>query len=163
MDIIKTAPGADPIIVEGYFSATPEQVFRAFTVPEQVMKWFGPRPNSLHSATIDLRQGGAWCFLEVKNSVESIGFEGKYLDIASPERLAFTWSRFTLAANGQRESTENSQVEITFRANGNGTDMRVVHAAMQSEYVRKQFAAGWRRGVKSLNSVFSKTVNNDAN
>ena len=74
-----TEPGADPIVVEGYFAAAPARVFQAWTDPDIVMRWFGRVPNSLHSATIDLRRGGAWRFVESSDDVKSVGFEGEYV------------------------------------------------------------------------------------
>ena len=56
---LRSAPGSDPIVVEGTFAASPERVFRAWTRPEEVRKWFGQQPDSLESAEIDLRVGGA--------------------------------------------------------------------------------------------------------
>ncbi len=50
MEFVKSAPGDDPIVVEGFFAATPAKVFEAWTDPNIVVKWFGQAPNSLHSA-----------------------------------------------------------------------------------------------------------------
>ena len=47
MQFVKTEPGTDPIIVEGFFAATPAKVFEAWTKPDIVVKWFGHKPNSI--------------------------------------------------------------------------------------------------------------------
>jgi uncharacterized protein YndB with AHSA1/START domain len=67
MEFVKSVPGDDPIVVEGYFAATPARVFEAWTDPDIVVKWFGRAPNSVLSAIIDLRPGGAWQFLLSKD------------------------------------------------------------------------------------------------
>ena len=46
--------------------------------------------NQMGPLALDLRQGGAWQFLESADDVKSIGFEGEYLVIESDERLVFT-------------------------------------------------------------------------
>ena len=156
-EFVRTEPGADPIVVEGHFSATPATVFQAWTDPSVVVKWFGRRPNSLHSATIDLRQGGTWQFLESKNEQKSVGFEGEYLHIEPGSRLVFTWSKVIAYATGERESTPYSRVEVTFSAEGDGTAVRLVHSAMHNEEVRRGFAGGWDSAFNTMRALLSST------
>ena len=158
LDFVKTRPGDEPIVVEGYFAAAPARVFQAWTVPDEVLKWFGRAPNSLHSATINLRQGGTWQFLESKDEKTSIGFEGEYLKIELNERLVFTWSKVTAHAAGKRESTPFSRVEVTFTANGDGTDVRLVHSAIHSEDTRRGFAGGWEFAFGTMSALLSDAM-----
>ena len=155
VEFVRTEPGDDPIIVEGYFAATPAKVFQAWTDPTIVRKWFGPRPNSLHSASIDLRPGGVWRFLESKGGEKSMGFEGKYLVIEPDQRLVFTWSQVITHTNGERRSTPYSQVEIIFTPKGKGTDVRLVHSAIHSEATRRGFCGGWESAFKAMSAVLS--------
>ncbi len=154
-EFVRTEPGKDPIIVEGYFAASPSRVFRAWTDPDIVKKWFGRAPNSLHSAAIDLREGGAWRFLESSDQEKSIGFEGEYLDIEPGERLVFTWSKFIARAAGDRDVTPVSQVEIIFSARDNGTHVRLVHSAVHDEGTRKGFAGGWDFAFGTMRTLLS--------
>jgi uncharacterized protein YndB with AHSA1/START domain len=159
LDFLLTVPGEDPIIVEGYFAVTPSKMFQAWTDPEIVIKWFGPKPNSLHSATIDLQVGGAWQFLKSKDETKSMGFAGQYQVIEPDKRLLFTWSRVVTFANGQCESTPDSQVEVTFSAKGAGTELRVVHSAVHNEEMRKGFGGGWTLGLNNLSDLISSDIN----
>ena len=155
LEFVRTEPGADPIIVEGYFAATPARVFQAWTDPDIVMKWFGRAPNSLHSATIDLRQGGAWRFLKSSDVEKSVGFEGEYIDIEPGQRLVFTWSHVIAYASGKREATPYSQVEVIFTAKGTGTDVRLVHSAVHSEEARRGFGGGWEIAFNTMSALLS--------
>ena len=150
MEFVKTTLGDDPIIVECYFPVTADIVFQAWTDPDSVMKWFGPVPNSLHSASIDLRPGGAWQFLKSKDDEKSTGFEGAYLEVEPGRRLVFTWSQFVLHATGQREASPLSQVEISFTVKGEGTQVRLVHSAVHSDQARRGFGGGWEVGIGNL-------------
>lgn len=114
---VRTEPGDDPIIVEGFFTAPPARVFRAWTDPRVVEQWFGPAPNTLHSAAIDLRPGGSWVFLESSDASGSVGFEGEYLVVEPDRRLVFTWSRVVAPASGEREATRD-QGRDKFRGHG---------------------------------------------
>ncbi len=152
---VKTAPGEDPIIIEGYFAATPARVFEAWTVADEVMKWFGHSPNSLYSAHIDLRPGGAWQFVMSRDDQKSMGFEGEYVAIDPDRRLVFTWSHVVVHANNVRDATPPSQVEVTFTANGDGTDLRLVHSAVQDDETRMRFGGGWNAAMGVLSELFS--------
>ncbi len=156
MDFARSEPGADPIVIEGYFAANPARVFRAWTDPNAVMKWFGPTPNSLHSASIDLRKGGAWRFVEAEVGGRSVGFEGEYLHIQTDTRLLFTWSKVIAHANGEREATPPSQVEVIFSAKGAGTDVRLVHSAVDSDAMRKGFRGGWTCAFGTMLELFTE-------
>ena len=154
MQFVKTEIGADPIVVEGYFSASPRDVFKAWTDPDIVKRWFGPRPDTLHSAEIDLRPGGKWRFLESRDGDRAAGFEGEYLALEADRRLVFTWSKFVVQASGARDATPKSQVEIILTPKGTGTDIRIVHSAISDPQMRKGFAGGWQRGMTNLHDLF---------
>jgi uncharacterized protein YndB with AHSA1/START domain len=157
LEFVRTEPGDDPIIVEGYFAVTPAKAFQAWTDPDIVMKWFGYTPNSLHSATIDLRPGGAWQFLKSSDEEKSVGFEGEYLDIEPDKRLVFTWSYVVAHATGARDATPYSQVEVNFTAKGNGTNIRLVHSAVLDEAMRTGFSGGWDAAFNTMSALLCKS------
>lgn len=156
MEFVKSAPGDDPIVVEGYFAADPANVFRAWTDPDIVVQWFGQMPNSLHSATIDLRPGGAWRFLISSDDEKSVGFEGQYQDVLPDRKLVFSWVHVTVYANGEREETPSSRVEVTFTPKGSGTTVRLVHSAIQSPDALRAVGSGWQASFTSLASALEK-------
>jgi len=155
MEFVTSTPGSDPIIVEGYLAATPAEVFDAWTNPDIVMQWFGLAPNSIHSATIELVEGGAWQFLKTKDEHKSVGFEGHYLSIHPDEKLVFTWSLVTVLADGTRTATPPSRVEVEFLSNGVGTDLRLKHSALHTEASSIGFGRGWNIALQSLSSLMS--------
>ncbi len=150
MEFLKTETGPDPIVVEAYFAAAPQDVYRAWTDPVMVRKWFGHKPNTLHSASIDLQVGGVWRFIETRDDEKTIGFEGRYLKIEPDRRLVFTWSRVIAHTSGKRDATPESQVEIVLTPRGAGTDISVTHSAIGDMQTRESFSGGWQRGLSSL-------------
>lgn len=156
MEFVRSGPGNDPVIVEGYFAAAPALVFRAWTDPEIVVKWFGQAPNSLHSATIDLRPGGEWRFLLSSEEKKSVGFEGRYLDIRTNEKLVFSWSHVITHADGEREATPYSRVEVDFTARGKGTYVRLVHSAVRREEARRCIGSGWEAGFGHIRTMLEE-------
>jgi uncharacterized protein YndB with AHSA1/START domain len=72
------------------FDAPARLVFEAFTKPEYMKRWWGPRCVPLHICEIDFRVGGA--FRLVGRGPDNIdhAFHGIYREIVRPERLVFT-------------------------------------------------------------------------
>lgn len=84
-------PASDRELVLTRLIAAPrEKLFRAWTRPELLVKWFAPRPWSTSHAEMDVRPGGS--SLVVMRSPEGQEFpnRGIYLDVVENERLVFT-------------------------------------------------------------------------
>lgn len=155
MRFVSSAPGDEPIVVEGWFAASPARVFGAFTDPEVVMQWFGVRPGSLVSAAIDLRPGGAWRFELSRTDERSAAFEGEYLAIEPGRLLAFSWRHVVEHAGGEREATPVSRVEIRFSPQGAGTGIRLVHSGLASEEARRNVGGGWDAAFAAVEAVLA--------
>jgi uncharacterized protein YndB with AHSA1/START domain len=70
------------------FTAPREQVFDAWTKPEQIAEWWDPSGTRLSECTIDLRPGGAFKFVN-RDSAHSPPFAGVYRTIERPAKLVF--------------------------------------------------------------------------
>jgi uncharacterized protein YndB with AHSA1/START domain len=87
-----TAPTDREIVLTRIFDAPRAMVFDAFTKPELLKRWFGPRGWSLDVCEVDLKVGGKWRFVMRGLDGTSMGMGGVYLEIAPPERLVSTES-----------------------------------------------------------------------
>lgn len=163
MDFVLSEVGVEPIVVEGLFDTSPDKMFEAWTDPLIVKQWFGLEPNSLHSASIDLRVGGKWQFIKTCNEVEMVGFEGEYLAIEPTHLLKFSWALVTTHADGRRDSTPFSQVEIHIQQQGSLTHVRLIHSGIASEPNAIGFGKGWNIALNSLSSMLSTRDQSDSN
>jgi uncharacterized protein YndB with AHSA1/START domain len=87
-----TTPSEREIEMTRLFDAPRELLFEAFTNPEHVPHWFGPRGWSLPVCEIDLRPGGSWRYVMRGPNGEEMGMRGVYQEISPPERLVSTES-----------------------------------------------------------------------
>jgi uncharacterized protein YndB with AHSA1/START domain len=85
-----TMPSDTEIVITRLFDAPPALVFKAWTTPEHVAKWWGPRESTLPICTIDLRPGGAYRWVERGADGNLYPFKGEYLEIDPPRRLVYT-------------------------------------------------------------------------
>jgi uncharacterized protein YndB with AHSA1/START domain len=87
-----TTPSDREIVMTRVFDAPRALVFDAFTNPEHLPHWFGPRGWTLPVCEIDLRPGGSWRFALRGPDGTEMGMRGVYQEIAPPERLVSTES-----------------------------------------------------------------------
>jgi uncharacterized protein YndB with AHSA1/START domain len=86
---IVTTPTDREIRVERVFNAPRETVWRAFTDPKLIAQWWG-RGNRLVVERMEVERGGHWRFVE--HGPDGVhGFEGRFREVAAPERLAQTF------------------------------------------------------------------------
>ena len=85
-----TLPTDDQILITREFDAPPELVWRAWTTPELVKRWFGGNHGEVISAEIDLRVGGRWRYVTSAGEGASAAFHGEYREIVEGERIVST-------------------------------------------------------------------------
>ena len=81
-----TTPSDREVRLTRVFDAPRQMVWDAFTKPELMKRWFGPRGWSLVECTIDLRVGGGWRFILQGPEGQKMGMRGAYREIKAPER-----------------------------------------------------------------------------
>jgi len=68
-----------------------ELVFEAFTKPEYLKRWMGPRAFEMISCESDLRVGGRYRFVYRGPDGKELAFSGQYTEVVKPERIARTF------------------------------------------------------------------------
>ena len=81
-----TTPTDREIAMARVFDAPRHLVWDAFTKPELLKRWFGPRGWSLVVCEVDLRVGGKWRFVLRGPDGTDMGMSGVYREIVPPER-----------------------------------------------------------------------------
>jgi uncharacterized protein YndB with AHSA1/START domain len=87
-----TTPTEREIVLTRVFDAPRTLVFDAFTKPELLKRWFGPRGWSLVVCEVDLKVGGKWRFVLRGPDGRDMGMRGVYREIAGPDRSVHTES-----------------------------------------------------------------------
>jgi uncharacterized protein YndB with AHSA1/START domain len=81
-----TTPADREIVMTRVFDAPREMVFDAFSKPELLKRWFGPRGWSLVVCEIDFKVGGGFRFVLRGPDGRDMGMRGMYREITAPER-----------------------------------------------------------------------------
>jgi uncharacterized protein YndB with AHSA1/START domain len=85
-----TLPSEREILITREFDAPRHLVYRAWTTPDLVRRWWSGHRGQVTSAEIDLRVGGRWRYVMVANGGFEVAFHGEYREIVPGERIVTT-------------------------------------------------------------------------
>jgi uncharacterized protein YndB with AHSA1/START domain len=97
-------------VIRRTINASAARVFEAWTQPEQLRRWWGPRPVMCSGAEVDLRVGGEYRIGNLLPDGTVLWIAGRFEVVDSPERLAYTWE---IEQKGM-PSPERSRVTVRF-------------------------------------------------
>ncbi len=114
-----------------------EVVFRAWTDPEALKRWWVPVEGmSVPAAEVDLRPGGRYRFTMRNAKGEDVHLSGVYREVRPPERLVYTWR--------WEGSEDETLVTVDFEATGGTTLLHLTHEQFRDDAVRDRHGIGWR-------------------
>jgi uncharacterized protein YndB with AHSA1/START domain len=87
---VVTLPSDTEILIAREFDAPRQLVYKAWTTPELVMRWWSGRRGAMTLAEIDLRVGGAWRYVMQAQGGFEVAFHGEYREIVPGERIVNT-------------------------------------------------------------------------
>jgi uncharacterized protein YndB with AHSA1/START domain len=85
-----TLPADEQILITREFDAPKHLVYKAWTTPELVERWWHARRGKVTLAEIDLRVGGTWRYVMVTDDGFEVAFHGEYREIVPNERIVST-------------------------------------------------------------------------
>ena len=127
------------------YRVAPEKVWRAWTDPEALKRWWGPggvQPVSL--ARLDVRVGGRFRIVFGGAEGKDHEVQGVYKEVVPNRKLVFTWTWPN--STPERESL----VTIMFRAVDRGTQLDFLHEQLFDETVRDNHKRGWSETLDKL-------------
>lgn len=149
--------GHDPareLVLDRLLDAPRAKIWRAWTEPEQVKKWFAPRPWMVSHAELDVRPGGT--SLIVMRGPEGQEFPGRgvYLEVVENERLVFTDAYVSAWVPSEKPFFTGV---ITLADEGGKTRYiaRALHwtVADREEHERMGFHEGWGKCSEQLEEL----------
>jgi uncharacterized protein YndB with AHSA1/START domain len=138
------------LVVRRTIRASAERVFAAWTQPQHLCAWWGPRPVTCSAAEVNLCVGGRYRIVNALPDGTTIAIDGEFLEVEPPAKLVYTWRI------GQ-ESEQSSLVTVRFEAHGDVTEVIVIHDQISSEPVRDSHEKGWIGCLDGLSLYLSGT------
>ena len=138
--------------LQRHYPVAPEKVWRAWTDPEAIKRWWGPGPGEPVSlAELDVRVGGRFRIVFGGPDGRMHECAGVYKEVVPNRKLVFTWTW----PNSTPERV--SVVTIVFQAVAKGTELHFTHEQLFDEKVRDDHKRGWSSSFDKLER-FLQTV-----
>jgi uncharacterized protein YndB with AHSA1/START domain len=80
------------VVFERVFDAPRELVWKVYTEPERIARWWGTHGSRTEVVAMDLRVGGRWHYISHAPDREPIGFFGDYLEVEPPAMIKRTFA-----------------------------------------------------------------------
>jgi uncharacterized protein YndB with AHSA1/START domain len=135
------------VIITRIFDAPRELVFRAWTDPEHLAKWFGPKGFSTTVIENDARTGGAYDFHMRAPNVDE-HWRGTYREVVAPERIVFTWP-----TTRRHPEVIDTIVTVTLEEAGGKTRLTLRHAIFKTIAQRDDHNGGWNSALDRLGEL----------
>lgn len=125
----------DVLEISRVFEAPRALIFRLWSSPEHIVRWWGPEGHFLAHCEMDFREGGAWRFCMRRPDGGDHWISGIYREIAPPERLSFTYINDA--------APFETLVELVFAERDGRTEMRFRQAPFPTLEERDGHGWGW--------------------
>jgi len=120
------------IVITRVFDAPRELVFEAWTNPEHLGRWFGPKGFSVTTHEIDVRVGGRWRFVFNAPDGRAYGNRIVFLEVKRPELLLFDHG------SDRDDDPERFRVTVTFDEQSNGKTVVTLRQLHPTKELRAQ-------------------------
>ena len=110
-----TLPKDTEILITREFDAPRQLVYKAWTTPELVERWWAGRRGRMTSVEIDLREGGSWRYVMEATGGFEVAFHGEFRELVPNQRIVTTE-----VYEGAPEGTEPALNLVTFNESESG-------------------------------------------
>jgi uncharacterized protein YndB with AHSA1/START domain len=138
---ITAATGIPQIIITREFDAPRDLVFRAYTDPELLVQWWGPRDLTMTIECHEARDGGRWRYVHTDAQGNAYGFHGVFHGNPSPETIVQTFEFEGTPGHVKLDTT-------TLEQRGHATLVRTVSAFQSLADRDAMVASGMELGVR---------------
>jgi uncharacterized protein YndB with AHSA1/START domain len=136
------------LMVRRTIRAPVERVFAAWTEPEQLRRWWGPKDVTCPEAEVDLRVGGRYRIANRMPDGSLLNIVGEFEKVDPPRELVYSWSHEDAPGPPMR-------VTVRFEPRADATEVIVLHERLADENSRKLHADGWDGCLDGLAELFT--------
>src|SRR2546430_15569124 len=140
------------LVITRVLDAPPRLVFKAWTEPERLVRWWGPQGFTTPSCKMDARPGGAFRFCMRSPEGTDHWLQGIYREVVEPRRLVFTWAW----EDAQGKPGHETVVTVTFAEQGGKTKLTLHQAIFESVSARDAHQSGWASRPECLAAYLAK-------
>ncbi|WP_432946579.1 SRPBCC domain-containing protein [Kribbella sp. CA-253562] len=145
-----STPDDTTILVRTELAAPRAAVWRAWTTPDLIRRWWSGGFGEHTVAVVDLRPGGAWRYVLRMADGGEVGFHGEYAEVVPEQRLV--WSEVYEGAPPE----ESTVVTAEFADTDQGTALRVLIRSQDTANRDAVLASGFEAGLEAGYAVLEQ-------
>ena len=147
---VVTLPTDTQILITREFDAPRHLVYRAWTTPELIKRWWAGDRGEVTSVEVDLRPGGSWRYVMTANGGFELAFHGEYQEVVPGERLVSTE-----VFEGMPDAAAVSTATFTERDGRTTLSILVQHQTRENRdaHVNSGMEAGMQESMSHLEEV----------
>ncbi|MBD81183.1 MAG: hypothetical protein CL840_19855 [Crocinitomicaceae bacterium] len=152
MIISKKGTNQRTVSIEESFRAPKEKVFKAWTTPDSLKKWFMAEEGVVvQDAKVDLQVGGAYFIEVIYPGYDPTSIDGEFIHVLVPNELEYTW--LTPVLNGK-----TTKVEVSFVDQEQGSKILLSHGEFENEEQMKLHIEGWTGCLGNLHEYLNSLI-----
>ncbi len=153
-------------VISRVINAPRARVFKAWTDPKQMAKWFAPAPLTVPACELDPVPGGIFS-LTMRMNGEDFPMKGEFREVVEPEKIVYTNDLSAHPAEFHarlREwgaiDTSHSLVTVSFEEKPDNKTLLTVRTlfdstATRDAFLKMQMGEGWTQGLAQLDMLVS--------
>jgi uncharacterized protein YndB with AHSA1/START domain len=134
---VVTLPNETQILITREFDAPRHLVYKAWTTPELIKRWWSGDRGEVTVVEVDLRVGGTWRYVMIANGGFEVAFHGEYREIVTDERIVstevFEAMPDEVAVNTHTFTEEDRRTTLTILVQHSNQAIRDAHIASGME------------------------------
>jgi uncharacterized protein YndB with AHSA1/START domain len=148
----------DELIVTRTFNAPVALVWKAFTDPEHLARWWGPKDFTAPSITLDFRVGGKYIYCMRAPDGQEFWSAGTFKEIIPLKKIVYTDS-FSDDKGNVVPATHygmggdiplEMQITQLFEESNGKTKLTLIHAGLPFGEMKEMTSAGWNESLDKL-------------
>lgn len=140
------------LVIKRLIKASRDRVYAAWTDPDQIGKWFGPKEITTRLIEIDPRVRGKYRWDLTSPEGEEMTAYGEYRELQPNRKIVFTWQW----ADDEDWKDHTSVVTIELEDAEGGTELHFRHENLPSEASRDRHTEGWNSLLDRLGEFFTE-------
>jgi uncharacterized protein YndB with AHSA1/START domain len=148
------AQQANELLITRVFDAPLDKVWKAWTDPDEIKKWWGPAQFTAPSIENDFRVGGKYLYSMRGPDGQEYWSTGVYREIVPMERIVVTDSFADENGNvvpashyGMTDFPMETEITVTFADLDGKTELTLKHSGMPAGEMGEQAEAGWNQSL----------------
>jgi uncharacterized protein YndB with AHSA1/START domain len=152
---VVTLPTDTQILITREFDAPKHLVYKAWTTPELIRRWWHAKRGEVTVADIDLRVGGKWRYAMIADDGTEVGFNGEFREIVPNERIVSTETFEGAPAEYPQNETVNT---ATFTETDGRTTLTLLIDAPNKEVRDAIIESGMEEGLQDALDLLEETA-----